>query len=61
MTVSLKFSVSSLADSGRNLVSGRSVFSDTDLYSNSNMKIGIPLIVNVPVLCANWTFGNTHC
>ena len=38
MTVSLKFSVSSLADSGRNLVSGRSVFSDTDLYSNSNEK-----------------------
>ena len=31
MTVSLKFSVSSFADSGLNLVSGLSVFSDTDL------------------------------
>ena len=42
MTVSLKFSISSFADSGLNLVSGRSVFSDTDLMdTNGNRKIPI--------------------
>jgi len=34
VTVSLKFSISSLADSGLSLVRGRSVLSDTDLYSH---------------------------
>jgi len=32
--VSLKFSISSLADSGLSLVRGRSVLSDTDLYDD---------------------------